>query len=241
MILYIVRHGHPVYAPVEMLTETGHKQARALVARFADVGISKIFSSPLRRARETAQPTAEHLGLPVNIEDWMSEEIAWERFTWFDPDHIYGSRWMWDVDDPASLVRGKNHDAGDNWADIAEFQYSTTAKQGYADLTTASDDFMERLGYKRKGNEYVILEPSEEKIAVFCHQGFGLTWLSHLLRIPPNIFWTSFDITHTGVTVLEFKNYPCGRTVPRCLCLSDMSHLFRDDECNMLYHGEMPI
>lgn len=241
MFLYIVRHGQPVYAPQEMLTETGHRQAHALVDRLKIVGITKIFSSPLRRARETAQPTAECLGLPVSIEPWMSEDLQWYRFKSFLPNGEESTKWMWDTDDPAALVRGANHDAGERWAEIDPFAFSTTAKAGYDELAASSDEFMARHGYERDGNEYIIREPNDEKIAVFCHQGFALTWLSHLLRIPPNIFWAEFDITHTGVTVLELKSYECGRTIPKCLCLSDVSHLFAADDCNLLYHGEMPF
>ena len=243
MLLYIVRHGHPVYAPEEQLTEIGHRQARALVPRMKEAGITRIFSSPLRRARETAQPTAEALGLPVAIEPWMNEDLAWGRFTKIDDRHTYpnGTLWVWDTDDPGQFVRGSNRDAGDGWADIDAMRVAPQAKEGYAQLVRDSDDFLARLGYTRDGNEYVIASPNEERIAVFCHQGFGLTWLSHLLRIPPNIFWTEFDITHSGVTLLEFKNYACGRTVPKCLFLSDMSHLFASDECNMLYHQEKQV
>ena len=243
MLLYIIRHGHPIYAPEEQLTELGHKQARALVPRMREAGITKIYSSPLRRARETAQPTADALGLPIDIEPWMSEDLAWARFTKPVPNEVYswGSAWLWYSDDPGQFVRGENHDAGENWAAIDAMQAAPQAKAGYVQLMRDSDDFLARLGYTRDGNEYVITSPSEERVAVFCHQGFGLTWLSHLLRIPPNIFWTEFDITHTGVTLLEFRNYSCGRTVPKCLFLSDMSHLFSDPECNMLYHQEEQI
>ena len=34
-------------------------------------------------------------------------------------------------------------------------------------------------------------------------------------------------MTHTGVTILEFKNNANGITAPRCLCHSDISHLYK--------------
>lgn len=243
MLLYIVRHGHPVYEPEEKLTELGHKQARALAPRMVEAGITRIFSSPLRRAKETAQPTAEALGLTISVEPWMSEELAWERFTKPVPtDEIpRGSTWVWYSNDPGQFVRGENHDIGDRWAEIDAMKVCPQARAGYDQLMKDSDAFLKRLGYVRDGNEYVIEKPNDERVAVFCHQGFGLTWLSHLLRIPPTIFWNEFDITHSGVTLLEFKNYACGRTVPKCLFLSDMSHLFASDECNMLYHQEKQV
>ena len=72
MLLYIVRHGQPIYGP-DTLTELGRKQAEALADRFAVHGLDRIFSSPMGRARETAQPTADRLGLPVKIEYWTRE------------------------------------------------------------------------------------------------------------------------------------------------------------------------
>ena len=244
MFLYIIRHGHPVYEPEEMLTEIGHRQARALAPRMVEAGITKIFSSPLRRARETAQPTADALGLPIEIEPWTSEELAWERFTkpaTGSEISLGGTTWVWYTDDPGQFMRGANRDCGDGWADIDAMKVCPQAKDGYAQLVRDSDGFMARLGYRRDGNEYIIEKPNDERVAVFCHQGFGLTWLSHLLRIPPTVFWNEFDITHSGVTLLDFKNYPCGRTVPKCLFLSDMSHLFASDDCDMLYHHETQV
>ena len=47
------------------LDEVGHTQARALATRLADEPIAGIYSSPLQRAVQTAQPTAEKFGLPA--------------------------------------------------------------------------------------------------------------------------------------------------------------------------------
>ncbi|MBQ3860721.1 MAG: histidine phosphatase family protein [Clostridia bacterium] len=239
MFLYIVRHGHPVYGPKEQLTETGRKQARALVPRMVRAGITRIYSSPLRRAIETAEPTAHALGLPIGIEPWCSENLAWSRFT---RDLGEGRRtWVWNIDDIGSFVRGENRDAGDRWYEIDAMKTIVNGKDGYAALQGESDEFLARLGYVREGNDYRIERPNDERVAVFCHQGFGLTWLSHLLRIPPNIFWAEFDVTHTGVTVLNFSNRKCGRTVPKCLCLSDMSHLAEDGYADLRYHTHFVI
>ena len=47
------------------LDEVGHAQARALAVRLADEPVSGIYTSPLQRAVQTAQPTAEGHALPV--------------------------------------------------------------------------------------------------------------------------------------------------------------------------------
>ena len=54
------------------LTALGREQARLAAKALAGAPITAIYASPLRRARETAQPIAEALGLPVTI----LEEIA---------------------------------------------------------------------------------------------------------------------------------------------------------------------
>jgi broad specificity phosphatase PhoE len=62
------------------LDDKGLAQARALAERLADCPIVAVYSSPLRRAMETARPTAQKLGLlvqplpgiiDINYGDWQ--------------------------------------------------------------------------------------------------------------------------------------------------------------------------
>ncbi|MBQ6362069.1 MAG: histidine phosphatase family protein [Lachnospiraceae bacterium] len=55
------------------LSETGRKQAEALAERLLSYGIDAVYSSPLRRAAETAGAAAEKTGLPVFIRTELSE------------------------------------------------------------------------------------------------------------------------------------------------------------------------
>jgi len=238
MLLYIIRHGHPTYNAEDDLTEEGHKQAMALVPRLVQSKISRIYSSPLNRAIITGKPTANALGLDIHIEPWLSEGFAYKHFAYRDQ---YGKKHWIFFDNPCDFVHGKAHDAGDKWYELDAMKVMPTAKEGYEILQKNSDDFLSRIGYLRDGNEYIIKDPTDDHIAVFCHQGIGLVWFSHLMRIPPNIVWAQFDLTHTGVTVIEFKNRPTGRTVPKCLCFSDMSHLFAAEDTEYLYHSSILI
>jgi broad specificity phosphatase PhoE len=82
MNLIFVRHGQSE-ANVERvisnrgwvhpLTATGIEQARDLAARLQSVGASKIFTSPLRRAVETAEILAQSLQVPVEVTDALRE------------------------------------------------------------------------------------------------------------------------------------------------------------------------
>ena len=53
------------------LGEAGRRQAEALARRFADAAVDAVWTSPLDRARETAEPIAGRLGLPVRTSDGL--------------------------------------------------------------------------------------------------------------------------------------------------------------------------
>ena len=111
MLLFIVRHGDPIYNP-DSLTPKGHLQANALAKRFAVNGLDKIYSSPLIRAQQTAQPTCDILGLPMQIEEWTSESLAAESFFVTRPD---GSRGWVFHQNPTILKNDDSHTLVDNW------------------------------------------------------------------------------------------------------------------------------
>jgi probable phosphoglycerate mutase len=225
MLLYIIRHGDPIYE-TDTLTPRGVLQADALARRLSASGISEVYSSPLGRAMLTAKPTADVLKLDINIEEWMSEGLAWNDLS--ITDEKGEKNWFFACSNTKFL---KDWDAlRPDWHNHAEAVKCSAAKKGYERIQAASDDFIQRLGYKREGNVYKILTPpstpSKKRVAAFCHHGFGTAWLSHLLSIPPLVFWASFNISHTGITILDFENQKDGITSPRCLVHSDMSHIY---------------
>lgn len=81
--IYLIRHGKPSSTwgqdadPDPGLDEAGAVQARAvaemLSALPADQRPTRVISSPLRRCRETAQPTADALGVEVEIDPFVGE------------------------------------------------------------------------------------------------------------------------------------------------------------------------
>ena len=79
---YLFRHGETHFNALGRfqgqtlnagLNETGKKQAQNLAEHLQDKGIELIVSSPLKRALETAQIVAEHLGVPVEIDEHFIE------------------------------------------------------------------------------------------------------------------------------------------------------------------------
>ncbi len=223
MLLYIIRHGEPDYT-TDTLTERGRLQAEAVGKRMAASKIDRIFSSPMGRAIQTAEPACRLLNLPCNIEEW-THEIQEERLTPF-PDGVLKS-----VSKVQNTYFRENGNINLDYAHSFECTGFNESKMDSAVtfIEAHGKEFLERLGYKEENGVYRILRPNEEKVALFCHAAFSRAWLSVLLHIPTHMMWSSFSYTHTGVTVLEFKNNPNGVTAPKCLCYSDMGHLYAEN------------
>ncbi|QMW02922.1 histidine phosphatase family protein [Spirosoma foliorum] len=64
--VYIVRHGEKVNeTDTTNLSPAGYARAAALAERLGNQPIDSIFSTPYRRTRQTVQPLAQRLGVPV--------------------------------------------------------------------------------------------------------------------------------------------------------------------------------
>jgi probable phosphomutase (TIGR03848 family) len=55
------------------LNETGRRQAERLAERFTGIAVESLYSSPVERAVETAQPIAQNLDLTIQIAEAVSE------------------------------------------------------------------------------------------------------------------------------------------------------------------------
>ena len=234
MLLYIVRHGDPDYV-TDTLTERGILQAEAVGKRIAASKIDRIFSSPMGRARQTAEPACRLLGLESKIEEW-THEIGDERLTPF-PD---GKPKSITVVQNTYYRENGNIDLGYDQAFECQGINQSDMKSAVEYIEANGKEFLERLGYREENGVYRILRRNEEKVALFCHAAFGRAWISTLLHIPLHVMWASFNITHTGVTIIEFKNNENGITAPRCLCFSDMSHLY-GEKLDMIFDNGVEV
>ncbi len=73
-VLYLVRHAEKLPATEEnpddpSLSEEGNTRPQQLAQSLRAAGVTRIYSSDFARTRETAQPLADTLGLPVEIYD----------------------------------------------------------------------------------------------------------------------------------------------------------------------------
>lgn len=218
MRLYIIRHADPDY-PNNTITEAGHLEARALAKRLKREGIERIFCSPLGRARDTMQYTADCTALEATIEDWTQElgDLAIDT-------ELDGRISIWDL--PGEVYRGGTRiPAVDTWHTLEPLAGSR-AQEKLEGIVRGSDDFLQRLGYERDGRRYRVVHPNRERVAVFCHMAFGLAWIAHLLELPLPSVWSSFWLPPSSVTTILMEERTPNWAVPRCIGQGDVSHLY---------------
>lgn len=216
MRLLIVRHAEP--GPDGRLTPAGHREAAALAERLAGAGIDVLYSSPLERALQTAEYTARRIGRDPAIEPW-TRELPGGAVT------ITPWGMMSAMNVPGEVLRGlESYPPHDDWHAFPHFDQEDL-RSWFAEVGAGSDAFLARHGYAREGRRYRRVAPNRDRVAVFCHLGFGLAWIAHLLDLPLPLVWAGFWLPPSSVTTLVFEERSATWAVPRCLALGDTAHL----------------
>ena len=239
MLLYLVRHGEPDYA-TDRLTETGWRQARLVSERLAVSGIDEIHSSPMGRARETAQPSADRFGLPVIIEPW-AYELGEETVTTF-PDGVRKGISML----PTTYLTQPDFRKLDSETSVKQVDglLETEFPARYRELSEGFDGFLAKLGYERdEEGFYVAAAPSDRHVALFCHAAMMRVLLSRALNVPFLYVCATLVTNFTGITILNFAAYHTEekRFTPSILSYGDVGHLFVNGERQNHYWTGKPF
>lgn len=222
--LLLIRHGEPAY-PADSLTPLGERQAELLGLRLATVGLFEIWTSPMGRARRTAEIVAQRLALPVREASWLAELESWAI-----NDPVRGEIPAWEVD----MASVREVSPGEStprrgWGEIGALVTASALESSYANLGRAADEFLASFGYSRQGEGFAVAPDAfSGPLAVICHCGLALTWLAHLLALAPPIIWSRFTLAPASITHVEFESRQAagGETAwPRCRSLGDVGHL----------------
>lgn len=218
MRLYIVRHADPDYFE-NTITLHGHAESAALARRLEWEGITRLYSSPVNRAIHTAEYSERRLGLRPEILPW-AEEL---RGLWV-PDESRGRIPAWDLPAEQLLEPERRRAYEDDLAypELAGLPLAEAVDR----IRIHSDRFLAGLGYRREGHRYRVESANTERVAVFCHGGFGMTWIAMLLQIPFPLVWTGFWLAPSSVTTVLFDQRSQHYAGPRCLNVSDIAHLY---------------
>ncbi|WP_053959373.1 histidine phosphatase family protein [Sulfobacillus thermosulfidooxidans] len=120
---YFIRHGETEWNHNQnrycgrsdiALAETGIFQSQMLAKMLAAVPFDKVFASPLLRARTTALPIIDRLGLPLNLDNRLKEIDFgdWEGLTQQEIESDYPEQWQSWLNDPSSVKAGGHGESG---------------------------------------------------------------------------------------------------------------------------------
>jgi broad specificity phosphatase PhoE len=187
MKLYFARHGQSEAnvlrvisnrGLVHPLTELGRQQAAELAQALTSIPIAKIYSSPLLRARQTAEIVAATLNRPVEIADALRE-----------PDcGIAEGR-----SDEAAWA--EHHRAWTAWLDERRYNYRIEGGESFNDLQARFAPFIDRLSAEHGG--------ASDHLLLISHGELLIMMLSVLLTNADEVFAAPRSIPNTGTIVVE--------------------------------------
>jgi probable phosphoglycerate mutase len=169
--LLLLRHALPLSGHADPgLSDVGHAQAERLAQWLRGSRIDALVTSPMRRARETAAPIEQSLGLTAEVVQDLRE---WELD---DPDRVYDAVEDMSPDDPrlVAVAEGRYDDFVPE-LDKAAFQQRTVA---------AIEDVLAR-------------HQQCERIVVSTHGGFISAYLAHVIGAR-QVMW--FNADYTGIS-----------------------------------------
>jgi len=216
MRIIFVRHGEPDYEH-DCLTPTGRIQAAAAAERLQGEVITRIFSSPNGRARETAGYTAARLGLPVEVKEYL-HEITWGG------EGVPADGHPWTLSD--RLITGEDPDFRPAaWREHPWFR-DNPVTACYDKVNAGFDGLLLSLGYRWEGSRLLCAAPDTDRtVAVFSHGGSGACVLSRLLRLPFPYVLSVLPYDYTSIIIIELPDRPGEAARPRLELFNDIAHI----------------
>lgn len=169
------------------LSDHGHAQARLLAESLSTVHIDHIFCSPLKRARETAQPLGEMLRKEVEIVNDLREVEVFRDLP------------------PEQTAREA---LGDDLLRAVRQRMLTERNWDVYPQSESSFDFRKRT---INAIEAAIARNAGERIAIVCHGGVINAYMGHIIGSPYDMF---FRPAHTAINIVAAGG---DRRVPRSL------------------------
>ncbi|MCQ2385230.1 MAG: histidine phosphatase family protein [Clostridia bacterium] len=225
MYLYIVRHGKPNYDTGDLFPE-GVRQAEAAAARLSREGITKIYSSPMPRALQTAAPLCEALKKESIVCPW-AKELGKESKTTY-PD---GQKKTISLVDPTLLWSPANRllSAEETLKKVPSITENAFPER-YKEISDGLDGLLKEEGYLRtEEGFYQAVSPTDEHVALFCHVAMTRVMLSHLYSLPYTFLGALGQAHFTGITVLYFPTEKDALCLPYLISYGDIGHLYGEE------------
>jgi 2,3-bisphosphoglycerate-dependent phosphoglycerate mutase len=205
--LYLIRHGDALPDAEELqqgdydaqyLSELGRRQAEALAERLADTRFDAIYTSPLRRTRQTAEPLSKRLGLlPETVDDLR--EVGLGQLGPSLPEGASPTEVL-------QAMREHLHALGRHAARVGSWEGVPGAEPRAA--------FRERV---RRAHDALAARHPGGRIACFSHIATINVYLAEVLGIERDFF---VPLANTSISIVRVR-------APRrmALAINDVSHL----------------
>ena len=225
MRILIIRHADPDYE-ADSLTSKGWREAELLTERLMRERVSRVYVSPLGRARATCSLYCERAGIEPKVMDWLTEF----NVTVDLPGG--GKSLTWNLQPAYWTAKSALYTHG--WEQESPYRESG-APARFHEMSRGLDGLMLSEGYERTGGYFTRLAECPEKdetIALVCHQGAGQVVLSLLTGIPLPVFLHTFFLPTSSVSTafMECWNQQERAYIPRVISLGDLSHLYAGGE-----------
>lgn len=242
MKILIIRHGDPYY-PTDSLTEKGQREAELLGERLKKENITSIYVSPLGRAKLTAKPTAEKVGIEPIVLDWLQEIPVRLGFE-YNTDCCTNSKFPWNIP-PELWTNDKDIFNVDTWQN-SDILKGSNICDVYTKVCKEFDNLIAKHGYVRDGNLFRIEENAkkEQTIALFCHGGIGTALIAHILNMPVIPAWNTIFLPPSSVTTIFMEEHIVKNSIAHAIFagIADTSHLYAGNEsisCMGLHTSEL--
>lgn len=220
MRLILVRHAQPDWAPGGVatnepeLTDLGWDQARLLAGRARRWNhVTELLVSPLTRARQTAEPVAEALGLEPNTNQWIREMGNPPDWEGAPVDHVIEA--LTNMFERPAEDWWEGAPGGENLRAFTD-RVTTGLEEALADRGVLRDSDAPRL-WK--------VEDPDQTVVVVGHGGANSIMLAHLTGADPVPWeWERYSANHASVTLLTSRAI-AGRHLFSLRRFSDVSHL----------------
>jgi broad specificity phosphatase PhoE len=204
--IYFVRHGDALPGQDEVvlgdydaqaLSDLGRRQAQALARRMALYQPTALYSSPTGRAIQTAQPTAQALGLTVSLDDDLREvelgPIGGDLAT----------------DDPAEVSQALRQR-------LREIAYIAVSGGSWSAIPGSEPTAHLRARVVAAVARIHRAHPGE-RVAVFSHGGAINAWFADLLALERDYFFPAANTSISVARVLGERRL--------LMALNDITHL----------------
>jgi len=198
--LVLLRHGEPDWAPGDgpsvadaSLTDYGRAQAEAAAAGLARLGLDALYVSPLRRARETAEPVAKATGVTPEVVEGLAEiRLPLAGLSQSEVDSYF-----------RQATRRRLHEFWNGWPGGESFREFHARVTGTLAALLARHD----VRPDREDDFTVWSVPAQpQRIGIVAHGGTNAVAMTHLLDIAPVPWeWSRFEMELAAYAVLQSR------------------------------------